>query len=217
MTPSLSSQPDSVRVRPQPYRRAKAENQAAEERLIARGGPARLVRGRAGGGPVAVVEEPHHGATPEDLSHLIGESYGQGEPPADTAELLLKERGVAGTVTHEGIAEGLVGDIVDESHTTTTPAVSDGGADASTPAAARTGSRTPPVSPCPRRRTRGRRPHERGRASRAPVGTGWSRPSGSGPLKDRPRSGARPAGGGRDAPHPARPGVVPFGPVPTRP
>ncbi|MFJ9795414.1 hemolysin family protein [Streptomyces sp. NPDC101145] len=34
------------------------------------------------------VEELHHGATLEELSHLIGESHEQGELPADTAELL---------------------------------------------------------------------------------------------------------------------------------
>ncbi|MFF3771793.1 hemolysin family protein [Streptomyces sp. NPDC002232] len=34
------------------------------------------------------VEELHHGATLEELSHLIGESHEQGELPPDTAELL---------------------------------------------------------------------------------------------------------------------------------
>ncbi|MFJ8298019.1 hemolysin family protein [Streptomyces sp. NPDC094447] len=34
------------------------------------------------------VEELHHGATLEELSHLIGESHQQGELPLDTAELL---------------------------------------------------------------------------------------------------------------------------------
>lgn len=34
------------------------------------------------------VEELHHGATLEELSHLIGESHEQGQLPADTAELL---------------------------------------------------------------------------------------------------------------------------------
>lgn len=34
------------------------------------------------------VEELHHGATLEELSHLIGESHEQGHLPADTAELL---------------------------------------------------------------------------------------------------------------------------------
>ncbi|MGW2180723.1 hemolysin family protein [Streptomyces sp. NPDC001732] len=34
------------------------------------------------------VEELHHGATLEELSHLIGESHERGELPADTAELL---------------------------------------------------------------------------------------------------------------------------------
>ncbi|MER5964478.1 hemolysin family protein [Streptomyces sp. NPDC002057] len=34
------------------------------------------------------VEELHHGATLEELSHLIGESHEQGELPLDTAELL---------------------------------------------------------------------------------------------------------------------------------
>ncbi|MFE0736042.1 hemolysin family protein [Streptomyces sp. NPDC058855] len=34
------------------------------------------------------VEELHHGATLEELSHLIGESHEQGRLPADTAELL---------------------------------------------------------------------------------------------------------------------------------
>lgn len=34
------------------------------------------------------VEELHHGATLEELSHLIGESHEQGQLPADTAELV---------------------------------------------------------------------------------------------------------------------------------
>ncbi|MCC5033201.1 hemolysin family protein [Streptomyces sp. WAC 00631] len=34
------------------------------------------------------VEELHHGATLEELSHLIGESHEQGQLPADTADLL---------------------------------------------------------------------------------------------------------------------------------
>ncbi|SEC00732.1 hemolysin family protein [Streptomyces sp. TLI_105] len=34
------------------------------------------------------VEELHHGATLEELSHLIGESHEQGQLPTDTAELL---------------------------------------------------------------------------------------------------------------------------------
>lgn len=37
---------------------------------------------------VEPVEELHHGATLEELGHLIGESHEQGELPADTAELL---------------------------------------------------------------------------------------------------------------------------------
>jgi CBS domain containing-hemolysin-like protein len=44
----------------------------------------RLLR-RAGFEP---VEELHHGATLEELGHLIGESHEQGELPRDTAELL---------------------------------------------------------------------------------------------------------------------------------
>ncbi|MDX2605394.1 hemolysin family protein [Streptomyces caniscabiei] len=37
---------------------------------------------------VEPVEELHHGATLEELGHLIGESHEQGELPTDTAELL---------------------------------------------------------------------------------------------------------------------------------
>ncbi|WP_328751421.1 hemolysin family protein [Streptomyces sp. NBC_00285] len=44
----------------------------------------RLLR-RAG---IEPVEELHHGATLEELGHLIGESHEQGELPKDTAELL---------------------------------------------------------------------------------------------------------------------------------
>ncbi|WP_030313456.1 hemolysin family protein [Streptomyces sp. NRRL B-3229] len=44
----------------------------------------RLLR-RAG---IEPVEELHHGATLEELGHLIGESHEQGELPRDTAELL---------------------------------------------------------------------------------------------------------------------------------
>ena len=44
----------------------------------------RLLRGVG----IEPVEELHHGATLEELGHLIGESHEQGELPRDTAELL---------------------------------------------------------------------------------------------------------------------------------
>ncbi|NEA98042.1 hemolysin family protein [Streptomyces sp. SID13726] len=44
----------------------------------------RLLRGIG----IEPVEELHHGATLEELGHLIGESHEQGELPKDTAELL---------------------------------------------------------------------------------------------------------------------------------